>query len=240
MHLFVPRIVTQNPFENNKIISYSLIVYAKKTQRYVILQRKHSVEFLLTLSGHYRPSLLLFFLPKMTNEECQLLKQLLYQDKSYFYNIYVHVVGLNKKDVDYAYTRFLESQEPIDEFLKTNHHMSDLQWTWPKGRLNVNEDGLSCAHREFLEETEILLSEPLYLSDQPILVESFKSLSCKVIETYGWLYVIEDEIPFPPLINHKEVNDRKWVSLTQALQMLNQENLTPILQNELYKANLQI
>lgn len=228
-----PRIVTQTPFEINKIISFSLIGYAKSTNRCVILQRKHSVEFLLILSGHYRPSMLLFLLPYITYEELTILHNLSINDDD-FYHIYVHVIGLDKQDVDYALVRFIESKNIIHQYHNNNH--VDLQWTWPKGRLNVEdkENGLLCAYREFYEETEIKLPPPIYVSDKPVLVETIKTLSCKTIETYCWLYVIEDEIPFPPLINHKEVNDRQWVNLSDALIKLNQTHLYNHIMNELY------
>lgn len=219
-----PRIVTQTPFEINKIISFSLIVYAQSTKKCVILQRKHSVEFLLILSGHYRPSMLVFYLPYITNDELSILHQLT-GDYNDFYYIFVNVIGLDKQDVDYALIRFIESKNIIHHYQNDNH--VNLQWTWPKGRLNIEdkENGLSCAYREFYEETEILLPAPLYVSDQPILVETIKTLSCKIIETYCWLYMIKDEIPFPPLINHKEVNDRQWIDLNDGLAKLNQTHL---------------
>ena len=230
--IMVPRLVTQTPFELNKIVSYSLITISKSTQTCVILQRKHSVEFLLILSGHYRPSMLLFLLPSTTYDELEILKSLT-DDYDYFFHIYVNVTGFDKKDVDYAFIRFIESKEIIYQF--KNNNSSELQWTWPKGRLSLEdrENGLLCAYREFYEETEILLPPALYLSEKPILVETIKTLSCKIIETYCWLYVVSDEIPFPPLYNHKEVNDRQWININDALIKLNQTHFLPNIMSQL-------
>lgn len=226
----MPRIVTQTPFEPNKIISFSLIVYAHTTKKCIILQRKHSVEFLLILSGQYRPSMLLFFLNCITNKELGLLQSRMNQTE--FYDLYVNIVGLDKKDVDYAFLRLMESKSIINDYVGKDN---DLQWTWPKGRLNIEdkENGFTCACREFYEETEIKLPDPIYVSTNPLLVETIKTLSCKTIETYCWVYIIKDELPFPPLINHKEVNDRQWVPLHDALIKLNQTHLLQQITDEL-------
>lgn len=230
-HIFQPRLITHNPFENTKIISHALIVLALSTKRVICVQRLHSVEFLLLLMGQYRPSLIVLFLPNMTQLEHFCLMQLVDHDKEYFTHVYMNEVGLDERDLDYGYLRFEEVKPQIKEFLtKINTH-SSLKWTWPKGRMSAEDkdDSFLCAKREFIEEVEIELPPPLYVSPHYLNVEIIKTLACKTIETRGWLYIIEDEVPLPPLMDHKEVSDRQWIDYREAVILLKQESLLPII-----------
>ena len=234
------RIIVYTPFMNNKIISYGLIVYAEETNRCVILQRKHSIEFLLILSGNYRPSILILLLPSITFEEMNIIEKLLNNDKKYFEDIFINTICLEQVDLDYAYLRFMDSKDIINKYIKdtiNNKTYSNLRWTWPKGRVNVDdkETYLQCAIREFKEEVEIDLPKAKYISPNYHVVESVRTMTGKIIETRCWLYVITHEIIFPPLTNHKEVNDRKWVPLDVAISLFNQPNIYKLIaQNNLY------
>src|SRR5258708_23995684 len=119
-----------------KIISYGLIVYALNSSKTIIVQRKHSIEFLLILSGEYRPSLLFYFLKYITKDELNIMHSLCNNDKKYFKKVFIDV-GLQKKNYKYAYLRFTDCKNII---LNYNHNLnSNLEWTWPKGRINIED-----------------------------------------------------------------------------------------------------
>lgn len=221
--IFYPRLITETPFENNKIISYGLIVIAISTNRCIIVQRKHSVEFLIILLGHYRPSILPLLLPNITYDEQIVFDLLLKSNEETFLNVF-NTIGL-EQDVMYAHQRFQDAKETIAKFCQTPRVAPQLKWTWPKGRLNDQEDGFACAMREFKEEVEIDLPPPIFLSTEPIMVEQLKTLSCKTIETECWIYLIQDEIELSPVVDDPEVNDRQWETLKIALQKVQQEGL---------------
>ncbi|HSW76999.1 MAG TPA: NUDIX hydrolase [Candidatus Saccharimonadales bacterium] len=227
VHIFYPRLVTETPFENTKIISYGLIVYAINTKRVIVVQRLHSVESLLILTGYYRPSLIPLLLPNTTLNEHDMFKKLIINDKQYYTEFCINHIGLDEKDVEYGYVRFLESKNIIDDVLSKNPAYQELKWTWPKGRLSPEDknDGLLCAIREFTEEVEITLPPPVYISNDYIITETIKTLSCKMIETRCWVYVIDHEPQLPLLLQHKEVNDRQWIEVEQASILLKQPNL---------------
>lgn len=214
-----PRLITTTPFENGKIISYGLIVYALNTGNCIIVQRKHSIEFLLLMTGNYRPSLIPLLLPNMTTEEQEIIQSIRKPDD---FDTIFHSIGF-EENLDYARLRFFEAKLPIIS------QSQPLKWTWPKGRLNIDENGLVCAKREFEEEVEMVLPEAIYISPN-YFTEVLHTLTCKVIETRCWFYVIPEELPLPPLNNHKEVNDRQWVPLQEALIKVNQPDLMPDLQ----------
>ena len=110
-----PRIITFSPFENAKIISYRLLVLAKSTNRCIIVQRKHTIEFLLLLLGQYRPAILSILLSNLTKEEYDTMKFLVDKDINVFKEVYLST-GLDEKDLDYSYIRFNEAQSFINKF----------------------------------------------------------------------------------------------------------------------------
>jgi len=232
LKVFYPRLVTQTPFENTKIISYALCVLALNTRAVILVQRAHSVECLLVLMGHYRPSMVCLYMPNMTSDEHTLFYILAQQDKDFFTHVYVDVVGLDTRDMEYGYTRFCECKETIMTWLLNHNQSCELKWTWPKGRLSMEdaEDGFMCAKREFVEEVEVALPEAVYVSENYTVVETIKTLSCKCVETRCWLYVIQTQFELPPLKNNKEVNDRCWMALDDALQLLNQPPMVDVIQ----------
>lgn len=238
MNIFYSRLITSSPFEFKKIISYGLIVYSKSTSTCIIVQRKHSIEFLLLLLGHYRPSILPLLLLNITYNEYQLLNQLLENNEIFFKSIFIDKIGLNENDLNYGYFRFLESKISIEQFYKLNKvNYNNLKWTWPKGKLNKNENEFQCAKREFIEEVEIKLPPSIYQSSHYFTVENINTINYTNIETRCWLYIIKNEIELPSILNHPEVNNRKWMDLKLTLKLLNQENLLSYLLSEISKCD---
>lgn len=219
-----PRLITETPFEHTKIVSYGLIVYSVNTQRVVLVKRKHSVAFLLVLTGQYRPSQLPLFVPNMTSDEHSLLLLLINNTEQYFNRVYVNMIELDEKDLEYSYCRFQESKFVLATLLN-NTKSTDLQWTWPKGRLNPDETGYKCALREFKEEVEIDIPAPVVVSKDYYVVESIKTLSCKIVETRCWIYVINNEVDLPMVVNNREVSERKWLTISEAAELLKQPDL---------------
>jgi len=227
--ILYPRLITQTSFENSKIISYGIILLIEDTNETIILQRLHSVEFLLLLSGQYRPSLICLLVPHMTLEEVNIFKKLI-KNKDLYIQVFIEV-GYEEKDYEYAYIRFIESIDIIEKCIKKYKYSNELKWTFPKGRINTDdkEDGFSCACREFSEEVEYKLPEPIKISKDYIVVETLKTLGCKVIETRCWVYVIKEKFKIPDKINNKEVNARTWMPLKDALELMGKEFLYNII-----------
>jgi 8-oxo-dGTP pyrophosphatase MutT (NUDIX family) len=213
------RVIIDTPFYQKRIISYGLIVYAIKTHCCIIVQRKHSVEFLIVMSGQYRPSYLFFLLKWHTQEELDVLKNLINQPFDVFKKT-ILMIGLDDIDVDYSYQRFCDAIPLLQNYFNTFTNDCSLSWTWPKGRLNLDHETIyMCALREFEEEVEIKLPPAKYISPTYFNLDTIKTINNKMIETRCWLYVIEDEVELPLITNHKEVNQRCWVDFDTALQL---------------------
>lgn len=230
----ISRLILDTPFIDRNIISYGLVVYALDTKKWVIIQRKHSAEFLLLIRGLYRKSHIPFLLIHITPDEANILTNCI-NNVDFFTSFYINELNLPDTGLDYAITRIKESYSIFQHLLlKFNVSENTLNWTWPKGRLSnttsYKEKPLECAIREFIEEVEIQLPNALYISDDYV-TEIIKTLSGRHIESRYWLYIIPNEINLYPPINHPEVSNRIWINISDTLDKLyNNDTIFKILQ----------
>ncbi|ASY09810.1 8-oxo-dGTP diphosphatase [Candidatus Nanopelagicus limnes] len=93
-------------------------------------------------------------------------------------------------------------------------------WTFPKGKCEIGEALIACAHREVFEETNIttefgpFLGKVEYASQQGMKQVSY------------WSAKVIDEKPFTP---NSEVDQIKWVAVTKVSEMLSMETDREIL-----------
>lgn len=207
------RLILDTPFSTRSTISYGLIVYAKDTKRWALIQRKHSVEFLLFIRGLYRLTYLPLLLSCITKDEAAIIDRCLKGGPKVFEHVFLNELELSPKDLDYALIRMAESRLVVSSLLlKLDLSENKLKWTWPKGRLHISSDRetpFDCAKREFTEEVEITLPPPLYISDSYVS-ENVKTITGRNIESRYWIYIIPNEIPMTPPKSHPEVATRMW------------------------------
>lgn len=203
------RLILSAPFTSKRIVSHGLIVFARDTKRFMITQRKHSIEFLLYLKGMYRVTHLPFLLCNLTQEEGSRVKDC-FRTPGTFGRLYSSL-GLDQKSYSYAFKRFQETRGVALELLENlDLSQNELQWTWPKGRQDSSDfSSLDCAKREFLEEVEIDLPEALFVSDN-FLIDSVKTITRRTVEARYWIYVIPYEVPVKAPREHPEVATRLW------------------------------
>lgn len=219
------RLIINTPFNPKNIISYGLIVFCLSTQKWLIVQRKHSVEFILYMKGNYKISHLPILFSKITKNEIDIILKCIYYDKNYFFLIYINELNFDYKELEYAFARFLQTSNIILKIIKNNYHKFSkniLSWNWPKGRLNFSgfkENSFQCACREFFEEVEIELPKPIYLSNN-FISNTTKTLNNLSIESRYWIYIIDEEINIPPVKYHLEISNRKWVSKTECEKLI--------------------
>jgi len=221
------RLVLDTPFTTKSTISYGLIVYAKDTQRWAIVQRKHSVEFLLFIKGLYRLTHLPLLLSCITSEEADIIKRCINGGPSVFKEIFLRDLELESYTLNYAMIRIAESRNIVMNLLsKLDLSQNKLNWTWPKGRLQIPTDNplsretpFACAKREFTEEVEVTLPAPLFISDTYVS-ESIRTITGRNIESRYWIYVISNEVPMELPQNNPEVSNRQWVSTETCLELI--------------------
>lgn len=218
------RLILDSPFTVKRTISYGLIVYSIKTNRSIMVCRKHSAELLLLIRGLYRSSHLPSLISCITTEETVIIEKCIVDGKfqqDIFIDIFLNQLSLDITELTYATSRFIEHFTLISSILvslKESLTQNNLKWTWPKGRITYSldrktkESPFICALREFKEETEAILPKALYISNNYI-GENIYTITGKNIESRYWIYIIEDEMNIPPLLEHEEVSDRKWIDL---------------------------
>ena len=216
------RLILDTPFSVKSTVSYGLIVYAQNTKRWVLIQRKHSAEFLLFIRGYYRISYLPLLLCNITQEECHIILQCLQKGPSFFIDLYKDVLGLDADGISYALIRMAESRDIIYDILsKLSFEDNTLSWTWPKGRIQFSDEketSFECAKREFYEEVGIQLPPAVYIS-QEYITHTIKTLSGRIIESRYWIYIIPEEIPLSKPQCNPEVITREWVSISDTYSL---------------------
>ncbi len=220
---FKHRLILSTPFMAHSVISYGLMVFAQDTKRWAIIQRQHSIEFLLIIRGFYRPTFLKFLLSRITLNECLIIKTCLLDGPEAFKQLYLTQLGLNNGGLLYALVRMAESHNIIIHFISDiDLSKNILSWTWPKGRPDISnkrEIPLESAKREFYEEVEIILPAPIFISNT-FITENVTTITGRNIESRYWIYIIPKEIPMIKPKSHPEVADRLWVDTKLCYNMI--------------------
>jgi 8-oxo-dGTP diphosphatase len=96
-------------------------------------------------------------------------------------------------------------------------------WSWPKGKLEVGEDLISCAWREVLEETgrQVVIGRPLPKVSYPLASGTVKTV-------YYWAARLATDAdnaaicarPAHPAAQRSEIDRTRWLSADQALRRL--------------------
>jgi hypothetical protein len=229
------RLVLDTPFLSRSTISYGLIVYAKDTRRWAIIQRKHSIEFLLLFSGCYRPTYISLLLSYITVNEASVIEKCIKGGPNIFTDVYLNELDLNPDGLEYSLIRMAESRDIILKVLpRLDLSKNELSWTWPKGRVHIasnREVPFDCAKREFAEEVEISLPPPLFISDTYIS-QNTETITGRNIESRYWIYVIPKEISMPPPKFNPEVVNRIWATTETCYSM--------VIHNDLFKRIIDI
>jgi len=209
-------------YHGNPTTSYGLIVLSVETGRWVLVQRKHSAEFLVLIRGYYRLVHLPLLISKLMPSEVEHLKRAIAQ-LDYFEELYLKVLCQAPDGLSYARLRFSELLELLPGlFSKIDVSSNTLSWSWPKGRPLVGhhkEDSLVAAKREFTEEVEVELPPPLLVSDQ-LITEQYLTIAGKLINAHYWLYLVGEEFPITAPTQHPEVRSRGWYSITHSASLL--------------------
>lgn len=225
------RIILDTPFICKSTISYGLIVYAKNTKKWAIVQRRHSIEFMVFIRGIYRITHLPFLLSCIMETESANIQKCLHDGPDSFTTLYLNELHLPDEGLEYALIRMAESRNIVLNLLsKINLKENTLDWNWPKGRISYSidpdtrESAFDCAIREFNEEVEINLPPPIFISDT-YLTETISTITGRNIESRYWIYILSEEIPMPVTNDNFEVYDKQWVTTEKCKSMIRRDTL---------------
>lgn len=189
--------------------SYGAIIYAKDIKSFLIVQRKHSYEFLLILRASYRPSYLYLYVPNLHPQEMEHIKLILERGREYLLYIY-NMLNYNMYYFEHTLLMF-EKCRHIYLDLITRYPGKELSWTFPKGKKENFEKIEDTIRREYLEEVEMVFPEYTHKSSDYIEDVYIGLFNC-TIHDYYYIYIVDNAYLLPEVINNPEVSARKWIS----------------------------
>ncbi len=224
---FPNRLILQNPFFYNSLVSYGLVGYCIETNRWLCVKRYRSAGYILCMRGSYRLAEIGTLVADLSIEEHKIFSDILStEDCRKYNNYYLHdfyvkneISNSVKATMDYARYRFSIYRNYFLRAITAINPQSDNEWMWPKGRLNPNEIPINCAIREFYEETGIdlrCISRNEYTILKPQLSETFRGLTGRQYDTKFWILLLNKEIKPPEITRPGEIGQRKWFTEDEA------------------------
>lgn len=220
--------------------NYNYMNYYDKTNlhrddiKFLLIQRKHSLSYIEFLRGKYNENdikKVINMFELMSKKEVENIKN---NDFEYLWDNLWKDTAKSKtflKEMFIAKNKFI--------YLKKNNVIDNLkskylepEWGFPKGRRNKYENNNDCAHREFIEETNLLN----YMQFDRIgaVEETFNGTDNNL---YKHIYYIagSDENELTNNFDNYEVGNIGWFTINEVLNLLRPYNKTKIdLINQLY------
>ena len=212
------------------IYSYGIICYRFspmiKDIEYLLIQRHNSIGYLDIIKGYY-PNLttLKQYIYELTVEELYNLRNKSYEE------LWDEIYGdrKNKNKFNSYKNKYLNIKPIIDSYDENDHKFCELQWGFPKGRMNKNENSIESAIREFVEETNypkhlICINKQIPYKEQYISTDNQE-----YIGVYFLAELSPDYTSHVPIINEHnieqtiEINDIRWCSFYDAYKMFKKQ-----------------
>jgi 8-oxo-dGTP pyrophosphatase MutT (NUDIX family) len=201
--------------------------------QFLLIQRKDSLSFVEFIRGKYNPDDLEYIkqlLKGMTQKEQMLIV------KSTFMELWTSVWGessnvkSHKMDYEISEKKFLQIQPFLIETITADPtKWAEPEWGFPKGRRNIYETDISCAIREFEEETGLRRDEFTIINNMFPITESFIG-SNGISYCHKYYIAICDkstEVEMNTDNPHmaREIGNIKWCTLDEAITKIRPDNI---------------
>jgi 8-oxo-dGTP pyrophosphatase MutT (NUDIX family) len=239
---------------NHPTISYGFICYRiiedfvtnTKYPVYLMVQRKDSLSYVEFMRGKYElenKQYLLKIFTNMTDNERSNIKNKSFdvlwkemwckteEETSKTYNKEYLEASHKFKILSKGY--YINNNETDIEFINIEYLLNitlsvynETEWGFPKGRRNFNENDLSCALREFKEETGYNPKSLQLCSEMKPLEEVFSGTNKKrykhvyYIAKFNTNYIINEWYP-----SCKEIKDAKWFNYQESQNHIRNINI---------------
>jgi ADP-ribose pyrophosphatase YjhB (NUDIX family) len=221
-------------YNYNNFDYYNKTNFHRKDIKFLMIQRKYSLSYIEFLRGKYDENNMLKvrnMFELMSEKEVENIKK---QEFDYLWDNLWKDTARSKnfiKEMNLSRNKFY--------YLKNNNLLSELksfypepEWGFPKGRRSKFENNNECAHREFVEETNLLN----YTQFDRIntMEEVFTGTDNN---PYKHIYYIagSDEYELTTNFDNYEVGNIGWFTIDQVLNLLRPYNKSKInLINQLY------
>ena len=162
--------------------SYGLMVF--RDNRYLMIRRKHSFGFIDFVRGKYNPRDV-DQVQRIINEMSLSEKQQLVEGTfdTLWTSLWGHADNPHYKQEEGMSRKKMQQVCDVQPLAHWVSHSTtaweETEWEFPKGRRNPNETDLSCAVREFEEETGLSRSHLHFVTNVAPLEEKFTGTNCK-------------------------------------------------------------
>jgi 8-oxo-dGTP pyrophosphatase MutT (NUDIX family) len=108
------------------------------------------------------------------------------------------------------------------ELLEENNLSNYLEpeWEFPKGKKNMNETPLTCAIREFNEETNLNINNIKIFENINCIEEKYRGSDNKFYKHLYYLAISNHDLEFNNIDNISEVGDINWFTIEDAINKI--------------------
>ena len=226
------------------ITSIGIIAFRIKDNKieYLLIRRKDSLSFVDFLRGKYNLNnkyYILKLISRMTKEECCKLQDYSFE---YLWNyLWGDSVGIQYRSEEKISNEKMEALKigidnktkyTLDSIIKECHNNNNIyedpEWGFPKGRRNYQEKDLSCALREFEEETGYSKNSVHIIQNIIPFEEIFTGSNYKSYKHKYFLAYINNDTE--PIKNYQksEVSKVEWKDYESTLNLIRDYNLEKI------------
>lgn len=226
----------KHPITSIGIITFRL--YENKIQ-YLMIKRKHSLGFVEFMRGKYplhNYEYLINIFNEMSTFERNLIKTATFEELwRYLWGeqVGIQYIGEERisKDKFEALTEGVENKigYNLAQIIRdSQYNWEDTEWGFPKGRRNYQEKDLSCALREFEEETGFLRANIQLIQNIIPYEEIFTGSNMKSYKHKYFIGHINSNIKPTHNFQETEVSDIQWLNYEECLQRIRPYNLEKI------------
>jgi len=220
--------IDTSPFSKNTIIFND-----SSSIQYLLIQRKDSLAYVEFIRGKYNPTdeeYIGRLLRGMTSGEHQHI--LSHSFDELWQNVWGETSGIksHKSDYESSSKKYALISDKIKAFINDNPtKWTEPEWGFPKGRRNPYETDMTCASREFQEETGIGRHDfTIIQNTYPISETFFGSNQVHYCHKY-YLAICNNGIEVEMNTNNlhmvREIGDIKWCSLDDAISKIRPDNI---------------
>jgi len=226
----------KRPITSIGIVCFRLVTGQKR--EYLMICRKNSLGYVDFMRGKYKvhnPLLLKNLINEMTEDEKQSLKTKTF--KELWTALWGEYVGMQYRSEEIsAKEKFKQLSSGVQLKSGKQYNLIDLikesttswkvpEWGFPKGRRNYQENDISCALREFEEETGYARKSIEIIQNIIPFEETFTGSNFKSYKHKYYLSNIDSDVVPTASFQQSEVSQVKWMSLDACLQHIRPYNL---------------
>lgn len=219
------------------IISYGIIAFQiiRDIPRFLIVRRKHSFGYTSIIRGKYSLNnifQLQQYIDEMTLEEKEFLYSLNTDMSPISCNVWDYKNKLSEKPINKKLGSLISGININGKTITLKYLIDNSSTTWkeqewefPKGRRDINESDLSCALREFSEETGIVKSKLQVINNILPFIEHVMGTDNKMYKFKYFLANINETEILLDKFQTSEISDLQWKTYEECIECIRPYNI---------------